>query len=128
MSREEQKTAKKRALSLSAYRKAAGLLGPLVDLTLKKRLEQGKEDPERVDERRGIASQDRPEGILVWVHGASVGESLSILPLLERLSQMNEDYCFLVTTGTITSAMLMMERLPEKGGSSICTRLITQPM
>ncbi len=102
----------KQALSLKTYRAATKMLGPLVDYTLKKRLQKGKEDPERVTERRGIAGVPRPEGMLIWVHGASVGESLSILPLVKRLTELHPSFHFLVTTGTVTSAQLMAARLP----------------
>ncbi|MCI5047110.1 MAG: 3-deoxy-D-manno-octulosonic acid transferase [Aquisalinus sp.] len=101
------------ALSLRTYRAASGMMGPLADLTLKHRLKKGKEDPDRVNERRGISSISRPSGPLVWIHGASVGESLSILPLVERLSMLRKDLVFLVTSGTVTSARLMAARLPD---------------
>jgi len=100
------------ALSLRTYRAASRIMGPFVSMALKQRLKQGKEDPERLDERRGVASVPRPDGPLVWIHGASVGESLSILPLVKRLGEEHPDYHFLVTTGTVTSAELMADRLP----------------
>jgi 3-deoxy-D-manno-octulosonic-acid transferase len=100
-------------LGLRLYRAATGAAGPFADLALRRRLKEGKEDPERIDERRGRAGRPRPEGALAWIHGASVGESLSVLPLVERLKQSRPDLKFLVTTGTVTSARLMAERLPE---------------
>jgi 3-deoxy-D-manno-octulosonic-acid transferase len=104
---------KSQPLSLRFYKGLSGLFGPLADFTLKRRLEKGKEDPSRVDERRGYASVARPEGKLIWIHGASVGESLSIIPLVEALKNKYPDGQILVTSGTITSAQLMGERLPE---------------
>ena len=44
---------------------------------LRRRLAQGREDPERIGEREGIPSLPRPDGRLIWFHAASVGESLS---------------------------------------------------
>lgn len=98
---------------LRLYRAATGAAGPFAELALRRRLKEGKEDPERIGERRGQAGRPRPDGMLAWIHGASVGESLSVLPLVERLKQRRPELKFLVTTGTVTSARLMAERLPE---------------
>ena len=49
---------------------------------IKKRQEKGKEDIKRANERVGRPNIKRPEGKLVWLHGASVGESVSMLPLI----------------------------------------------
>ena len=48
--------------------------------------------------------------MLVWLHGASVGEALSLLPLIEKLTQRGRHV--LITTGTVTSASILAERLP----------------
>lgn len=99
-------------LGLRAYRRLMGVSGPLADMLLKRRAEQGKEDPRRLAERHGVSTLPRPDGVLVWFHCASVGESLSVLPLLKQLNDARDDLHFLVTTGTLTSAQLMAERLP----------------
>ena len=99
-------------MKLSLYRMATTLGGPLIRLYLGKRLKRGKEDPLRFNERLGHASLPRPEGKVVWMHAASVGESLSILPLIERMRIDHPGWSVLVTTGTVTSARLMEERLP----------------
>jgi 3-deoxy-D-manno-octulosonic-acid transferase len=78
------------------------------------RVKQGKEDPLRVDERLGVTGVTRPPGDLVWLHGISVGESLSLLPLVERFVQYRPDLTVLVTSGTVTSAALMARRLPPR--------------
>ncbi|MFQ5562886.1 MAG: glycosyltransferase N-terminal domain-containing protein [Parvularculaceae bacterium] len=99
-------------LGLRFYRAASRAAEPVASLALHRRMKAGKEDPARIRERRGIAGRARPEGALVWIHGASVGESLSVLPLVERLRERRPELQFLVTTGTVTSARLMNERLP----------------
>jgi len=101
------------AVALALYRGILRLLSPVAPVLLRNRAKRGKEDPSRLSERRGIASRTRPAGTLIWIHGASVGESLSALPLIsELLGQPNRSV--LVTTGTVTSAKLMQERLPPR--------------
>lgn len=97
-------------LSLRAYRAATTLAAPFAGALLSLRLNKGKEDAMRLGERRGLSATPRPEGALVWLHGASVGETLSLLPLVERLTQAG--LRALVTSGTVTSAELMARRLP----------------
>ncbi|MDG4646824.1 3-deoxy-D-manno-octulosonic acid transferase [Roseibacterium sp. SDUM158017] len=81
---------------------------------LSQRLEEGKEDASRIAERRGEATLPRPDGRLIWFHAASVGESLALLELIRRILDEREDIHVLVTTGTVTSAGVMAERLPER--------------
>ena len=96
---------------LSLYRGLTGLGAPLIDVYLRRRLERGKEDSRRFSERQGVPGRPRPNGRLVWIHGASVGETLSLLPLVDRLIK-RPGLSVLVTSGTVTSAQLMAERLP----------------
>lgn len=90
------------------------VLSPLVPLLWHWRQRRGKEDASRRGERFGRASQPRPDGKLVWLHGASVGESLSLLPMIDAMRQHHPDWRYLVTTGTVTSAHLMQQRLPPE--------------
>src|SRR5690606_36363044 len=82
---------------LVAYTAMTRALAPAVPLLLRRRWERGKEDPARRGERFGRASLPRPAGPLVWIHAARVGESLSVLPLIDRLIAMADWLHVLVT-------------------------------
>lgn len=97
---------------LTAYRCIGNAGGPLIEAYLGRRLRQGKEDADRLPERRGMASLPRPDGALVWLHAASVGEAASALILIDRLLAARPGLQVLVTTGTVTSAALLRDRLP----------------
>jgi len=99
---------------LPLYRAATALAAPLIARHLRKRLASGKEDAERFGERLGEATQPRPLGPLVWAHAASVGESLSMLPLIEALVAAHPTLYVLMTSGTVTSAGLLRDRLPAR--------------
>ena len=99
---------------LSIYTLATRLMRPVAPLLLRARLKRGKEEATRLGERYGIASKPRPEGQLVWFHAASIGESLSILTLIRRLIDEVPGLNVLVTTGTVTSAQLLAQRLPKE--------------
>jgi len=94
------------------YRGLTLLAGPAVRRLLDRRAQRGKEDAARRGERLGHPACPRPVGRLVWVHAASVGESLAVLPLVDRLLALDATCHVLVTTGTVTSADLMAKRLP----------------
>ena len=97
------------------YNTLIRILYPLViKRYIKKRQQNGKEDIKRFNERIGRPTMKRPEGTLIWLHGASVGESLSMLPLINKLLEEYTNAHIMVTTGTITSAELMGKRLPER--------------
>ena len=100
--------------ALALYRLATRLGGPLFELALQRRVRRAREDPARLAERRGRPSAPRPAGPLVWLHAASVGEALAVLPLLEALLAARPALQALLTTGTVTSARLMAERLPPR--------------
>lgn len=95
---------------LTVYRLLTIGLAPFAGAILAWRAKQGKEDSARLRERLGFAGQPRPAGRLVWLHGASLGESLALLPLVDRFIQRGVEV--LVTTGTVASAKVLKARLP----------------
>jgi len=96
-------------LAMSIWRSAGHLLQPAASLLLKNREKRGKEEGERIAERRGHASRKRPAGPLAWVHAASVGETNSVLPLVACLQK--KGMSIVLTTGTVTSAAIASRRL-----------------
>ena len=92
------------------YRAATVLLEPAGRPFLAWRLRHGKEDAARLGERLGRAGRPRPAGPLVWLHGASVGEGISLLPLIDML--LARDCRILLTTGTVNAARVLAGRLP----------------
>lgn len=71
-------------------------------------------DARRAREKLGHASDRRPDGQLIWFHAASVGESLSVLSLIERVGAALPEARFLMTSGTPSSATLVAKRLPAR--------------
>jgi 3-deoxy-D-manno-octulosonic-acid transferase len=101
------------SLVLALYRTATWLAGPLARPILDARARAGKEDPQRLGERFGHASAPRPEGLLVWLHGASVGETRVLMLLQAAFAVRRPDISFLFTSGTRTSAGLFA-RMPSR--------------
>jgi 3-deoxy-D-manno-octulosonic-acid transferase len=97
-------------LTIRAYRRATRWVAPFAGSILNWRLKRGKEDPARMQERRGVASLERPDGALIWIHGASVGEVLSVLPVVEHIR--GRGFNVLVTSGTVTAAQMAVQRMP----------------
>jgi len=94
---------------------AATVAAPGLRLLLRARVRQGKEIAARLPERRGVDPTPRPPGRLLWLHAASVGETVSIRPVLTARTERAPDASMLLTTGTLTSARLLAQRLPELG-------------
>jgi len=100
-------------LGIKAYGVLTRVLTPFLPLYLKWRMTKGKENPARLSERYGKASVPRPNGNIIWMHGASVGETTMLLPLIDRILKDPNNHV-LLTSGTVTSAELMAKRLPDR--------------
>ncbi|HBH90556.1 MAG TPA: 3-deoxy-D-manno-octulosonic acid transferase, partial [Hyphomonadaceae bacterium] len=101
-------------LGLVTYRTLTAGLDPFLPLILNSRVKRGKENPDRLQERRGYASRKRSAGTLVWMHGASIGESQVLTLLYEALKESAPDLHAVITTQTQTSAGLIARKnLPD---------------
>lgn len=81
---------------------------PFVHVYAQWRIKHKKEDPDRLNERWGETSISRPSGTVIWVHAASVGESLSALTFIKRLKPfLSDESTFVITTNTVSSADLI---------------------
>eukprot|EP00945_MAST-04E_sp_MAST-4E-sp1_P008581 g8581.t1 len=99
------------------YRRATSLFSPVVRLKLYYRRWKGKEDPgnefyERLGEYKHLDLQRGHHQGAVWVHGASVGESLASLPLVNQLLS-NGTEKVLLTVGTRSAKMAVSSKLPD---------------
>ena len=98
-----------------SYGKLWTLFSPLVYLWLKWRVIKGKEIASRLPERYGKTALPRPQGQLIWLHAASVGETVSAFVLGRKICEKwdaqgnNSDHhlSLLITTSTITAAKML---------------------
>ena len=97
---------------LSLYSIAGSAAFPFIGPYVAYRASRGKEDRQRRHERYGVAGQDRPNGPVIWVHAASVGETGAVIPLIERI--LDVGIRVVLTTGTVTSAKIVDERLGQQ--------------
>ncbi|HVY87530.1 MAG TPA: glycosyltransferase N-terminal domain-containing protein, partial [Hyphomonadaceae bacterium] len=99
--------------SLSLYQFGTRLLEPLAPWLVEQRLKKGKEHPDRVSERLGLTQAPRAAGPLIWMHGASVGESRLLLDVFGALLKQRPDVHAVVTTQTLTSADMIAAWSPR---------------
>ena len=101
-------------IPLFLYRLGFILATPFLIVLFFVRRLKGKESKTRFCERLGYPKMARPDGKLIWMHGASVGECLSMMPLINKLLATDDKLHIMVTSGTVTSADLMAKRLPDR--------------
>lgn len=77
------------------------------------RLLKKKEDPKRYKEKFCFSSKKRVHGNIIWLHGASVGEIQSVVPLIEKFERNKRISQILVTSNTISSSKVL-ERINLK--------------
>ena len=97
---------------LSAYSYAGAAAYPLARPYVAWRASKGKEDSKRSRERYGIAGHARPDGPLIWVHAASVGETIAVASLIDRILGLGVS--IVLTTGTVTSAKVAKDRFADR--------------
>ncbi len=103
-------------MKLHLYRFLMFILKPFVRPVLFLRRRKGLEtkDAKRKGERFGFASVKRPNKKIVWFNAASVGESNSIIPVIDEILKKAPDCFVLVTTTTVTAAENMAKKLSGK--------------
>lgn len=111
-------------VTASVWRLGATVAAPGLRRMLRRRARDGKEVTERLAEREGYEASARPQGKLLWLHAASVGEAMSVLPVLSRLAQLAPALSVLFTTGTVTSARMLERALPELGLARVQHRFV----
>jgi 3-deoxy-D-manno-octulosonic-acid transferase len=111
------------SLPTRLWHAAATALAPLLPWHLRRRAARGKEVPARLAERWGEDAA-RPPGQLFWLHAASVGETVSALPVLQAMAARQPALHFLFTTGTATSAELLAARLPPELAARVQHRFV----
>jgi 3-deoxy-D-manno-octulosonic-acid transferase len=95
---------------LPIYQALSASFAPLSPIMLYFRRKWRQEQFDRSGERFGRPSLERPEGPLAWLHGAGIGESLALLPLIEKLAARG--FNILLSTGTTNAALVISPRLP----------------
>ena len=99
--------------ALAAYLLIARNGQALGDRIIARRIARGKDDPKRIEERRGISSVPRPSGELICFVVSSVGEAMSVFELIRKLLTEDDKLHFLVATTTVTVSDAIINRLPE---------------
>src|ERR1700682_5272974 len=97
-------------MTLRVYRGLSSAVVPLAPALIKRRLKQGKEDPARIGERRGMSRDIRPHGPLGGIHGRRRGEGRAAAARIEKWRALN--IRILLPSGTVTWAAIVAKRFP----------------
>jgi 3-deoxy-D-manno-octulosonic-acid transferase len=93
---------------LFVYRVLINIITIISPLIFFFRILKKKEHPLRFKEKLCFFSKKRNKGKLIWFHGASVGEILSVIPLIERLEKNKKISQILVTSNTLSSSKIIL--------------------
>lgn len=99
-----------RSALLALYLGLTRVVAPFVPAMLRRTARAGAADPARLAQMLGHADRPRPDGRVIWVHAASLGEGLAALPLIAALTQGGARV--VLTTTTVTAAGMLAGRLP----------------
>ena len=83
-------------------------------IILRIRIYKKKEDEKRYTEKLCIIEKRRAKGKLIWFHAASVGELMSIIPILEKFEKNEEIKTILITTNTLSSSRIFDKKIKSK--------------
>ena len=89
---------------LLIYRILINLILLVSPLIIVFRILKNKEHPTRFLEKLGIVNKKKKTGKLIWFHWSSVGEILSVMPLIENLEKKQNIKQILLTSNTLSSA------------------------
>lgn len=87
------------------------LLTPMYGILLTVRLFLGKETLESIKQRFGFGYDPRPQGKVMWLHAASVGESMVAMTIVKFFTATHPDYHFLITTNTCSSSRILKKNI-----------------
>jgi len=82
----------------------AYFLSPLIIIL---RLIRNKEDQKRYKEKFCFFTKKKIKGKLIWIHGASVGEFQSVVPLIEKFEKRKNITQILITSNTLSSSKVI---------------------